>query len=268
MKLSDATVLVVDDELELLDIFAGWLERGGCKVFTAPNGAEALKVLEAHRVDALISDLQMPVVDGVTLVRRIYERGLTIPSILFVSGIADVDVREIHALGVETLLTKPLRREDMLSALKRSLLEREEMWLTSTPGPAARNISIYAGSLGTTARTEAFELGRGGCAFLCPQPVAAGETIELTLRVTSENVTVRAQCEVRWYCAADGWAGVEFRYMEPASRVWVIDRIKRGGMRSFIPGFRANEARRKPSNSTAWICSTNGYITGGASMPR
>ena len=44
-------------------------------------------------------------------------------------------------LGVETLLTKPLLRRDMLAALERCLLEREEMWLTPMPGPVARNIS-------------------------------------------------------------------------------------------------------------------------------
>jgi CheY-like chemotaxis protein len=125
MKLNEATVLVVDDELELLDIFSVWLERSGCRVFTAANGAEALKVLEAETVDALISDLQMPGMDGVTLVRRIHERGLAIPSILFVSGLGDVNRREMDALGVVGLIEKPLRRLDMLGALERGLLERE-----------------------------------------------------------------------------------------------------------------------------------------------
>ena len=107
----------------MLEIFSQWLERSGCKVFAASNGAEALKLLEVEKVDALISDIQMPLVDGITLVRRIVEAGISIPSMLLLSGFARVDMHEIHALGVQTMLEKPLRRQDLLSALERNLLE-------------------------------------------------------------------------------------------------------------------------------------------------
>jgi CheY-like chemotaxis protein len=240
MRLSGATVLVVDDEPELLEIFSQWLQRSECRVFAAPNGAEALKLLEAERVDALISDLGMPIVDGLTLVRRIEEMGLAIPSKLLLSGFADVDMREIYALGVETILEKPLRRRDLLSALEHSLLERDELWLTPMLRPMRRNISIDIESLDETAQTGIFELGRGGCCLLCPRSIVPGETIDLTIRVPSENVTIRAQCEVRWYCAADRWAGLEFLYLEPPGRSRVIECIKHGAMRSFIPGFFAD----------------------------
>jgi CheY-like chemotaxis protein len=236
MKLADATVLVVDDDPELLDIFSSWMERSGCKVFPAANGAEALVVLVGQKVDALITDLRMPIVDGVTLVRRIYEMEMAIPSMLFVSGFNDVDPREIYALGVEWLIEKPLRRQDLIDALGHSLLEREEMWLTPMPGRIEHGISIEIRGLNEAGRADTFELGRGGCCFLSPEPVSAGEAIDLTVRVTGENVTVRAQCEARWYCAPEARAGVEFRYVEPEGRRWVVDRIKSAAMRSFIPG--------------------------------
>jgi hypothetical protein len=111
------------------------------------------------------------------------------------------------------------------------------------PGPVARSIAISIGGLDGATRTNAFELGSGGCCFLCPQPVAAGETIDHTIRVAVDSVTVRAQCEVRWYCATDRWAGVEFCYVEPASRNWLVERIESGTIRSFIPGFCANKAQ-------------------------
>jgi CheY-like chemotaxis protein len=241
VNLNGATVLLVDDELELLDIFAAWLDRAGCKVLTAVDGAEALKVLEAEKVDALVSDLQMPIMDGMTLLRRIDEMGMMIPSMLFLSGGVDVDAREIYALGVERLIEKPLRRLDLLGALERSLLERKEMWLKPLMGPAQRSISIYIDGLDSAARTRAFELGRGGCCFRCPKPVAAGETVDLTVYVAGEHVTVRAQSVVRWYSATDKWAGVEFCYLEPTGQGWVVEQIKRGAMRSFIPGFRSND---------------------------
>jgi len=73
MQNSEVTILVVDDEPELLEIFAIWMRREGYHVLTAANGAEALKILTSTNVDALISDIRMPVMDGLTLVRRIYD---------------------------------------------------------------------------------------------------------------------------------------------------------------------------------------------------
>ena len=239
MKLIEATVLIAEDEPELLEIFAVWLRRSGCKVFTAANGAEALRVLETGRVDALISDVRMPIVDGVTLVRRIYELGLTIPCILFISGFGDVDPREMYALGVERMIEKPLRRLDLIAALERSLMEREELWLTPMPEQAAQKISIAIEGLDEATRSRGFKLGRGGCCFLSPQPLAVEETVELSIRVSGEELTVRAMGEVRWYCAADRWAGMEFFYLEPEGRSWVTDRIRSGTTRGYIPGLRA-----------------------------
>ena len=124
MKLNQATVLLVDDELELLEIFSAWLGRSGCRVLTAPNGAEALKILLAEKIDVLLSDIRMPLMDGVTLVRRINEMNLPIPSILFVSGYGDVMPREMYALGVERLMEKPLSRKELLRAMDDCLMER------------------------------------------------------------------------------------------------------------------------------------------------
>ena len=111
MQNSEVTILVVDDEPELLEIFAIWMRREGYHVLTAANGAEALKILTSTNVDALISDIRMPVMDGLTLVRRIYDLKLKLPSIIFVSGFGDVNPRVAHALGVEAMLPKPLGAE-------------------------------------------------------------------------------------------------------------------------------------------------------------
>jgi CheY-like chemotaxis protein len=236
MRLNQATVLVADDELELLEIFSAWLGRCGCRVLTAANGAEALKVLAREKVDALISDIRMPVMDGVALLRRVHQLGLTIPSIIFISGFGEVEPREMYALGAELLLEKPFSRQQLLAALENSLREREELWLTPVPGPAGRSLSIAIEGLDEATRARSFQLGRGGCCFLSPQPVTLNERVELSILVSGEQLTVRAQGGVRWYCTADRWAGLEFLYLEPEGRSWVLDRIKNAATRSFIPG--------------------------------
>jgi CheY-like chemotaxis protein len=235
MTLSEATVLLVDDELELLEIFSIWLRRSGCKVLTAANGAEALKVLGVEKVDALISDIRMPIVDGVTLVRRIYDIGIQIPSIIFVSGFGDVDPREMHALGVELMIEKPISRQRMLHALESSLREREELWLTQAEEPVSQRVEIEFGSLDEAGRSGDFKLGRGGCCFRCAAALEEEKMVELAISFAAEGRTLRAHGEVRWYRKELEHAGVAFTYLDPECRGWVIEKMKREGMRSFIP---------------------------------
>lgn len=92
------------------------------------NGAEALEVLEAEKIDALMSDIRMPVMDGVTLVRTIYERKFAIPIIL-VTGYLDAGLHWTDGLGVAAIMEKPLTRKDLLLALEHSLAESSDRWL-------------------------------------------------------------------------------------------------------------------------------------------
>ena len=232
---SKATVLVVDDELELLDIFSTWLRRSGYRVLTAPNGGDALKVLALEQVDAIISDVRMPIMDGVTLVRRIHEAGLTIPSIIFVSGFGPADPREMCALGVEAMLEKPLSRKDLLRALEECLMDRDQLWLTPLPEPMQQAASIDIDAMNDATRAGQFQLGRGGCCFPCDQPLAEDQTIDLTVLFTRPGPCLNAQGKVRWYSAECRLAGVAFRYLDPACRDWVIGLIEAGKPSSFIP---------------------------------
>jgi CheY-like chemotaxis protein len=120
MRLEGATILVVDDEPDLREIFSAWLQQAGCMVFTAANGAEALEALEARKIDAMISDIRMPIMDGMALVRAIHEKKLAIPIVL-VSGYVNAGPRWMYGLGVEAVMEKPLTRKDLLGVLERSL---------------------------------------------------------------------------------------------------------------------------------------------------
>ena len=71
MEFRDATVLVVDDERMLLDIFREWLEEENCRVLTAGDGAAALEILRHEHVDVIVSDVRMPVMDGILLLKNL-----------------------------------------------------------------------------------------------------------------------------------------------------------------------------------------------------
>ena len=260
MTLQDSTILVVDDEPELLEIFSIWLRRSGANVLTAPNGAEALKLLDEHPVQAMVSDIRMPIMDGVTLVHRLHELEFSIPSIIFVSGFGEVDSRTLYGLGVEAMLPKPLGRNQLMQVLESSLRPREELWQTPLTVPAQKQIVAQLPTLDDMDAPGTFSLGRGGCCFSYPHSLPEC-TVDLHLTFADSPNELIGQGCARWYDAKTRTLGVEFLYLDPRSRPWVLacmhQQEQNGTMRSFIPA--------APESAATTVAS---YITNGASMPR
>lgn len=126
MNLAEATVLVVDDEPQLRTIFGVWFEREGCRVLLAQNGAQALELIEQHHVHLVISDIRMPVMDGIEMARRIKARSGDAPAILFVTGFGDIDDRDLGGIGVSKRLNKPILRQVLVEAARECLLAKDK----------------------------------------------------------------------------------------------------------------------------------------------
>ena len=121
MTLGQAAILVVDDEPILRLTFALVLEQRGATVYSAADGAEAIALLNTHRVDVMLTDRQMPGMDGSTLLRTLHERGMSVPSILFVNRASAEDFEQMERWGVVETVTKPLHPERLLLVLDRVL---------------------------------------------------------------------------------------------------------------------------------------------------
>ncbi len=234
MTLAEASILVVDDEPELLEIFSIWLKREGSTVLCAPNGDAALKVLQTTRVDALVSDIRMPVMDGVTLVKTLFEAKQTVPTTIFVSGFGEISPRLLYSLGVEALLSKPLPRNLLVQTLSRSLRLREELWAEPSATPAEKEIAVSFPSLSSALDQRQFALGRGGCCLQTPK-VNPESLIDLEIQFSLDALTLKGQAFVRWYDAKAQRAGLEFVYLDAGSRRWVAAQLAASAPLSFIP---------------------------------
>ena len=235
MRPDQASILVVDDELELLVIFSACLGRSGCRIFTAPNGAEALKVLRTQKVDVLLSDIRMPVMDGVTLVRTLNQMETPPPKIIFATGYGNISRREIFAMGVEALLDKPLSRPVLIEALDRCLLDSADKWLTPSLLPIEQRVTLQLDGLKEAAEASAFTLGHGGCCVACDLPLKEGLPVELSVRFAREGLSLEAQGTVVWVDAEQKKAGIAFDFLQPQCRSWVMAWINSEKPRSFVP---------------------------------
>src|SRR5215467_12578834 len=100
MQLEQAMVLIVEDEPALREIIGAWFQRIAGKALTAANGAEALEIIATYPVELVISDMRMPIVDGITLLKNIRASRRNLPVIL-ISGYSDTEARTAFDLGAE-----------------------------------------------------------------------------------------------------------------------------------------------------------------------
>jgi DNA-binding NtrC family response regulator len=140
--------LLVEDEPNMVRTLAKILERRGHRVDSAANGEEALRRLERETYDLVITDLNMPVMDGMQLLREMRARGLT-PATLVLTGHGTIQSAvEAMKLGAGDYLIKPCHPEELLIVVSRLLelraLKREVQQLRR----AARQESRFGEMIG------------------------------------------------------------------------------------------------------------------------
>jgi len=114
-------ILVVDDSLDTLELLQRNLESKGYQVFTAPGAIEAIKILESTPMDLVITDLKMPKVNGLSLVRHIQEN-LKDTEVMMITGYPSIEgAVEAVKTGAEEYLAKPFTDEELFSAVKKVL---------------------------------------------------------------------------------------------------------------------------------------------------
>jgi|SRR5262252_8503642 len=123
MKLNDAAVLFVDDEPLLRESIGAWLAGRARQALCAQHGAEALEILGSNKIDLVLTDVRMPVMDGIALLRKIVKAEPR-PHIILVTGYNDLTPQEAYKLGVDAIVEKPIDRDELLRAMQSCLEKR------------------------------------------------------------------------------------------------------------------------------------------------
>ena len=107
-EIEDFSVMVVDDEDKLRKIIVRNLKLIGYKTFEAENANAALEVMKENEIDFIITDVRMPVADGVFLLEKVMENHPHRPQIVMVTGCADITKDQATRKGALDLLDKPV----------------------------------------------------------------------------------------------------------------------------------------------------------------
>jgi len=131
-------VLIVDDEPNLRKILAAQLSRDGYDVLTAEDGERGLAQLREHHIDLVITDLKMPGVDGMTLLKRALEEEPELPVVMITAhGTIDTAVEALKR-GAFDFVTKPFDKDEVRQIVAKALKTRELGGADATSTPASR----------------------------------------------------------------------------------------------------------------------------------
>ncbi len=121
-----ANILIVDDEQSYRQLLSLVFESDGHKIRTAMNGRQAIELLQESPADVIISDVKMPDMDGIEMLRAVRE---TLPDlgVILMTAFASVETaREAFKLGADDFIQKPFDVEE-LKLIVRKTLEKQEL---------------------------------------------------------------------------------------------------------------------------------------------
>ena len=118
-----AKLLIIEDDVTMLDLLRVHLKAAGHAVRAASDAADGIRYILAETPDLILSDIAMPYLDGMELLRALRSDPMTmrIP-VIFLTGRDDDDTLvKAHQLGVDDFLTKPIQVENLLASIDKVL---------------------------------------------------------------------------------------------------------------------------------------------------
>jgi DNA-binding response OmpR family regulator len=122
---SSATVLVVDDNKDMVEILTRLLSRHGLQALHAYSGQECLDIVRSHPVDVIVLDVMMPGMNGLEVCAALKELA-TSPPVILLTAKDDMSTRAAGmALGVSEFVVKPVNNRDLLARIQTQLSTRQ-----------------------------------------------------------------------------------------------------------------------------------------------
>jgi CheY-like chemotaxis protein len=185
-----ANILLVDDDnLNRLLFQSFFTPMNGVSLHEAVNGQEALAMMESEKFDLVITDIQMPGMSGLEMVRQLRSRENAInartPILACTADITPETLQEIRKTGIDDYLLKPVDEQELMKKMTR-LLPSEK----NGPGHAAAHeiTSRHDSSETSSAKVDRFYDLQGLIAFTGEDPKTVLPVIEVFIKDTTKNL--------------------------------------------------------------------------------
>lgn len=155
-------LLVVEDEVELLDVVSRLFTSLGFQVKVASDGQAAWTLCESEDFDIVLSDVRMPGLDGLELLKRLKARNADRPKVVMMSGYSDIPISKFYAEGADGFFEKPFSSESVRQFLIDGLVPNFERWAKYNRKPASERVSFTFRSFDEALRTRSLKAGRQG----------------------------------------------------------------------------------------------------------
>jgi two-component system, OmpR family, alkaline phosphatase synthesis response regulator PhoP len=113
-----ATILIVDDKRNIVELANLYLTEEGFQVITAGDGVTALEKVEQYKPDLVLLDIMLPQMDGWEVCRRLRKSGNNVPIIMLTARAEDVDKVVGLELGADDYVTKPFNPRELIARIK------------------------------------------------------------------------------------------------------------------------------------------------------
>ncbi len=113
-----ATILIVEDEPQIVAFLSKGLRRAGYQIQVAADGAQALSLVTSGEFDLILLDLGLPGLDGKSVLSATRSQGIQTPVIVVTARAGDDEREQSLSLGANDYITKPFRFSDLLNCVR------------------------------------------------------------------------------------------------------------------------------------------------------
>lgn len=118
-------LLLVEDDSLMLEVLKELLSDSGVSVDTSVNGAEGFQKFSENNYDLIISDIQMPVLNGVEFLKKVRSKDSRSPKFMLLTGYSTYKNEEVFKLGANSLMNKPFEFDDLINEVQKLLKESD-----------------------------------------------------------------------------------------------------------------------------------------------
>ena len=116
-----ALILLVDDDEMLLSVLKALLTASGYEILTTSDGNKAIGIIKAVDIDLVISDIRMPAMNGMELLRLIHQEKPALPVVMLTAYASAKTARECKELGAVGYLSKPFTNDEVLGIVQHAI---------------------------------------------------------------------------------------------------------------------------------------------------